>query len=198
MKLFRLTAWLLVALLGLGAAWLWLERWQGAAPDQSAAVARQSFELVDQNGETVSAEWFREGPLLVFFGFTHCPDVCPTTLARVSGWLDSLDVEARGLKPVFVSVDPERDSPALLKAYLAHFDPRITGLTGAPEDLRGLAGSLGAQFSVEQVDGRYEVAHSPGLYLLDRQGRFVGSLKEDTLPEIALERLRGLLREGRS
>lgn len=194
MKVFRLTAWTLVLLLAAAAAWLWLERWQGEAPDQGGAVAGKSFALVDHNGEEVSASWFLDGPLLVFFGFTHCPDICPTTLARVSGWLEALEGDAAELKPVFVSIDPERDSPVLLKDYLVHFDPRITGMTGAPEDLRLLADSLGAEFSVEVSDGHYEVAHSAAIYLLDARGRFVGSLREDTLPEIAAERLRGLLR----
>ena len=190
---FRLLAWVAVALVAAAAAWLWTERWQGAAPDQAAAVAG-SFELVDQDGGTVPASWFREGPLVVFFGFTHCPDVCPTTLATLSRWLEALDDdEAAALKVAFVSIDPQRDTPALLKSYIGHFDPRITGLTGETAALRALADELGAEFRVSASGTRYEVSHSASIYLIDGDGRFVGALKEDTLPEIATERLRELV-----
>lgn len=196
MKTFRIAAWLLVAVVALAAAWLWLERWQGEAPDQGATVSG-SFQLVNQDREEVPAAWFREGPLAVFFGFTHCPDVCPTTLATVSRWLETLGAEdAAALKVAFVSVDPQRDTPDLLKAYLAHFDPRIAGLTGEPQALRALAEELGAEFEVIDSDGRYEVSHSAAIYLLGRDGRYVGSLQENTLPEIATERLRELIHAG--
>lgn len=192
MRKLRLLAWMLVALVAAAAGALWLERLQGGAPDQTAAVAG-SFDLVDQDGEKLSAAWFRDGPAVVFFGFTHCPDICPTTLATVSRWLESLDPEdAARLKVAFVSIDPQRDTPPVLKSYLGYFDPRIVGLTGDEAALRALASSLGASFAVEVEGDRYEVSHSAAIYLIDADGRFVGSLKEDTLPEIARQRLESL------
>ena len=193
MKTIRLFAWLAVALVAAAAAVLWHERWQGEAPDQLAAVSGD-FELVNQDGEAVPASWFRQGPLAVFFGFTSCPDVCPTTLATLARWLEGLDeAEAAALKVVFVSIDPRRDTPEAIGAYIAHFDPRIIGLTGDPDALRALAAELGADFRVSGEGESYEVAHSAAIYLIDRDGRFVGSMMEDTLPEIARDRLRALV-----
>jgi protein SCO1/2 len=193
---FRLIAWIGVAAVAAAAAWLWLERWQGAAPEREAAVSGD-FELVDQDHRSVPASWFREGPLAVFFGFTSCPDVCPTTLATLSRWLEALgEEEAAALKVAFVSIDPERDTPDLIGNYVGHFDSRITGITGEPAALRALAGELGAEFEVSAGEGRYEVSHSASIYLIDRDGRFVGALKENTLLEIAVERLRALIRDG--
>ncbi len=196
MKLLRVTAWLFVAALTAAAAWLWLERWQGSAPDQAGAAVQEDFVLINQDGAPLPASWFQEGPLVLFFGFTYCPDICPTTLARISSWLESLGGDADRLKTVFVSIDPARDTPAVLKDYLSHFDPRISAVTGAAEDLRVLADSLGAKFTIAQTGGDYEVAHSASIYLLDAQGRFYGSLREDSLQEIAVGRLRDLLGEG--
>lgn len=196
MKRIRLLAWIAVAVVAAAAAGLWLERWRGEAPDQAAAVSG-SFELVDQNGQAVPASWFREGPLAVFFGFTSCPDVCPTTLATLSRWLEALDeADAAELKVVFVSIDPQRDTPEAIGNYIGHFDPRIIGVTGAPEALRALASALGAEFQASGSEERYEVSHSASIYLLDRNGRFVGAMKDDTLPEIAVERLRELAERG--
>lgn len=192
MRLLRITAWILIAVVASAAGALWLERLQGEAPDQTAALAG-SYDLVDHEGEKLPGAWFRDGPAVVFFGFTHCPDVCPTTLATVSRWLEALEPEAAAaLKVAFVTIDPGRDTPAALKSYLGHFDSQIVGITGSEAALRQLASDLGASFAVETGGDRYEVTHSAAIYLIDARGRFAGSLKEDTLPEIARQRLAGL------
>src|SRR5437868_15545694 len=111
----------------------------------SAPVAQQvaaiggPFKLVDQNGKTISDQDFKGRPFLVFFGFTHCPDVCPTTLFDVSEVLRSLGPDADRTAALFITVDPERDTTAALKDYLGSFDPHLRGLTGDPDALAAVA-----------------------------------------------------------
>ncbi|WP_414633623.1 SCO family protein [Paracoccus marcusii] len=89
-----------------------------------------SFKLMDQDGKTVEPQDWLGRPTMVFFGFTWCPDICPTTLSDISGWLEALGPQADQMNTVLISVDPERDTPEILGDYLSNFDPRITGLTG--------------------------------------------------------------------
>ncbi len=125
------------------------------------------FALVDQDGNKVTDKDFAGKPSVIFFGYTSCPDVCPTTLLNLSNWLKAIGPDAEKLNVLFISVDPERDTPAHLKEYLSSFDPRIRGLT-------------------------YTMDHSSAIYLMDRAGQFVAPLASQTDERIALERLRKL------
>jgi protein SCO1/2 len=147
------------------------------APDplQQQGAVGGPFSLVDQNGGTVTQAALENGPSLVFFGFTHCPDICPTTLFEVSRIYDALGSKADRLKTFFVTVDPERDTPDLLKSYLSSFDPRIVGLTG---DRAAIEATLKAYRvfarKVPMEAGGYTMDHTALVYLMDRRGRFVG------------------------
>src|SRR6266481_3666436 len=124
----RLLLVLAAFLAGLGtlfAILLLVVRPETAAMAPSAAAIGGPFRLIDQNGQAVTDRDFKGEPYLVFFGFTHCPDVCPTTLFEVSEIFRALGPDAKNLRAMFVTVDPERDTPAVLKDYLASFDPRI-------------------------------------------------------------------------
>ncbi|MBK3404304.1 SCO family protein [Methylorubrum populi] len=135
------------------------------------------FTLVDQNGATVSERDFAGKPYLMFFGFTHCPDVCPTTLQQISDVLAALGPKADTLKVAFVSVDPERDTPESLKTYLSSFDPRIVGLTGSPEQVAAAIKTFRAYAKkVPSPGGDYTMEHTALVYLMDARNGFVGAV----------------------
>ncbi|GEP09418.1 SCO family protein [Methylobacterium gnaphalii] len=145
-------------------------------PAATAAVGGP-FTLVNQDGKTVTERDFAGTTHLMFFGFTHCPDVCPTTLQQISDVLAALGPKADKLKVAFVTVDPERDNPAALKEYLSSFDPRITGLTGTPEQVTAaLKAYRGYAKKVEGKDGDYVMEHTALVYIMSARNEFIGSL----------------------
>ena len=146
----------------------------------SAPVAQQiaavggPFKLVDQNGGEVSDRDMKGRPFLVFFGFTHCPDVCPTALFEVSEILRALGGDGNRVGALFITVDPERDTPAVLKDYLSSFDPRMKGLTGDPATIAAVAKSYRVYYKKVPLDqGGYTMDHTAIVYLMDKDGRFV-------------------------
>ncbi|MDO1529947.1 SCO family protein [Fulvimonas sp. R45] len=131
-----------------------------------------SFRLVDDSGKTVTAADYRGKVLLLYFGYTHCPDVCPLTLAHLHAVLQKLGKPADDVRILFVSVDPARDTPAVLHDYVRAFDPRAVGLTGSPRDIEALVKRYRASFTREPAkgDSGYEVSHSSAIYVFDRAG----------------------------
>jgi len=133
--------------------------------------------LMNPQGRAVSQEDFRGRFQLVTFGFVSCPDVCPTTLLEFKHVLDSLGDRAGHLQAVFVTVDPERDTPAILREYTAAFDARIVGLTGSPELVRRAADTFRVQYEKVREPGaaadQYTMNHTAGMYLLDTRGQFL-------------------------
>ncbi|GJD52338.1 hypothetical protein OPKNFCMD_5103 [Methylobacterium crusticola] len=146
-------------------------------PSPGTSAVGGPFTLVDQDGRTVTDRDFRGAPHLVFFGFTRCPDVCPTTLQQISDVLAALGPRGRDVKALFVSVDPERDTPEALKAYLSSFDPRIVGLTGSPEAVAATVKAYRAYSrKVPLKEGDYTMEHTALVYIMDARDGFVGSL----------------------
>ena len=133
-----------------------------------------AFKLTDHNGRAVTEAEFKGKPFLVFFGFTHCPDVCPTALFEISETLRRLGPDADKARALFITVDPERDTPEKLKQYLSSFDPRIVGLTGTPDEIAAVTKTYKVYAKkVPTEGGDYTMDHSAIVYLMDRQGRFV-------------------------
>ena len=132
-----------------------------------------AFRLTDDNGKAVSAADYRGKVLLLYFGYTHCPDVCPLTLAHLLVVMQKLGRQADDVRILFVSVDPARDTPAVLHAYVNAFDKHTVGLTGSPGAIEGLVKRYRASFTREPggKDGNYEVSHSSAIYVFDRNGR---------------------------
>ncbi len=144
------------------------------------------FQLVDQSGATVTADKLQGKPTLLFFGYTHCPDICPTTLFDVSEVLRAMGEDADRVNAYFVSVDPERDTPAVMKDYLSSFDPHLKALTGDPAAVAKMLTEYRVYAKkVPGKDGDYTMDHSAMVYLMDRQGRFVAPFKLDRKPEEA-------------
>jgi protein SCO1/2 len=150
---------------------------------QQIAAIGGPFKLTDQTGKEVTDQDLKGRPFLVFFGFTHCPDVCPTTLFDVSEILRSLGPDADRVRALFITVDPERDTPAVMKDYLSSFDPHLSGLTGDPAAVAAVAKAYRVYFKkVPNDQGGYTMDHTAIVYLMDKEGRFVSpfSLKRST------------------
>jgi protein SCO1 len=152
------------------------------------------FQLTDQAGETVTDQNLKGRPTLIFFGFTHCPDVCPTSLFEISEVLRAMGKDADRVNAFFVSVDPERDTAAAMKDYLSSFDPHLKGLTG---DSQAVAKVLSAYRvyakKVPLKDGDYTMDHTALIYLMDREGRFVSPFNLKRSPEQAASELKRYL-----
>jgi protein SCO1/2 len=167
-----------------------------APPPISSAIAGVGgpFHLIDQNGKPVSDEDMKGRPFLVFFGFTHCPDICPTTLSDMSRMLRKLGPDANRTGALFITVDPERDTPAVLKDYLSSFDPHLRGLTGdrAAIDAAIKAYRVYAK-KVPLDNGDYTMDHTAVVYLMDKDGHFVAPFNMERTAEAEAAELRRYL-----
>jgi protein SCO1 len=132
------------------------------------------FQLTDQSGQTVTEKNMQGRPTLIFFGFTHCPDVCPTALFEISEVLRALGKDAERVNAYFISVDPERDTSKEMKDYLSSFDPHLKGLTGNPDQIAKVLSAYRVYArKVPLKDGDYTMDHTALIYLMDREGKFV-------------------------
>jgi protein SCO1/2 len=132
------------------------------------------FQLTDQSGQTVTEKNMQGHPTLIFFGFTRCPDVCPTALFEMSEVMRSLGKDAEKVNAYFISVDPERDTPKEMKDYLSSFDPHLKGLTGSPDQIAKVISAFRVYArKVPLKDGDYTMDHTALIYLMDRDGKFV-------------------------
>ena len=152
-------------------------------PSAGASAIGGPFSLVDQDGRPVTDKDLRGRPFLVFFGFTHCPDVCPTALFEISEVLGKLGPDAQRVSALFVTIDPERDTPVQMKDYLSSFNPRLVGLTGDPAAIAAVAKEYRVYVKKVPLDhGDYTMDHTALVYLMDKDGRFVApfNLKRST------------------
>lgn len=190
MKLPRFRPLALLALLAIG---LLLAGCHRVAPlpfrltNLTGHMPQLQFTLTNDEGKTVSAADYRGKVVLLYFGYTHCPDVCPLTMAHLHVVMQRLGKLADGARILFVSVDPARDTPAVLHAYVNAFDPHATGLTGSPGAIEDLVKRYRSAFTREPAskDGSYEVSHSSAIYVFDRDGNprvlYTPSSKQDDL-----------------
>jgi protein SCO1/2 len=150
----------------------------GASVGESAVPSAVSiggpFTLIDQQGVTRHADDFRGKLMLIYFGYTYCPDVCPTELQTMSDALDKLGATGEAVQPIFITVDPQRDTTEQLKNYAENFHPRLLALTGSVAQIAEVAHAYKVFYqSVKRGDGEYLVDHSSIVYLMDRDGRYV-------------------------
>jgi protein SCO1 len=152
------------------------------------------FQLTDQAGQTVTEKNMQGKPTLIFFGFTHCPDVCPTSLFEISEVLRAMGGDADRVNAWFISVDPERDTAAAMKDYLSSFDPHLKGLTGDPGAVaKVISGFRVYAKKVPLKDGDYTMDHTALIYLMDRDGKFVAPFNLKRTPEAAAADLKRYL-----
>jgi protein SCO1/2 len=167
---------------------------KGAAGTLLASAIGGPFQLVDHNGKPFGDSDLKGKWHLVFFGYTHCPDTCPTTLNELSLALDKLGPQRDRFGIVLITVDPERDTPEILKSYVENFDAPITALTGTPDAVAQAAKAYRVYYAKHpRPDGGYDMDHSAVIYVMDAQGRFTATFTPDTPAEAIAERLRKLL-----
>ncbi|HKM70147.1 MAG TPA: SCO family protein [Stellaceae bacterium] len=167
---------------------------RGAAGTLLASAIGGPFQLVDQNGKTVTNADLKGKWSLVYFGYTHCPDACPTALNDISIALDELGPKRDAVRPVFITVDPERDTPEVLKSYVTAFDAPILALTGTPEEIAQAAKGYRVYYAKHpETGGDYSMDHSSVIYVMDPEGRFTASFTHENTPEQIAERLKKLL-----
>lgn len=155
------------------------------------------FELVDHNGGAITEAALKGAPSVIFFGFTHCPEICPTTLSDISSWLEETGPIGKDINGYFVTVDPERDSPDVMKDYVSAFSDRITGITGTPENIAQILQNYRI-FSnkVRLGNGEYTMDHTASVILLDKNGEFVSTISYGEVPNVAVDKLKLLAKRG--
>lgn len=198
MKTVRIFLWATVVVMAGVLGWLTFAVTQS---DQKIAEAPFGvpFELVAQNGQPITEQAFRGKPTALFFGFTHCPEVCPTTLFELDGWLKQVDPQGSGLQAYFVTVDPERDTPEILGRYISNVTDRVTGIAGDPakvaEVIKGFrVYAKKVPLDEAKPDGDYTMDHTASVFLLDAEGRFKGTIAYGENPETAVKKLENLLK----
>jgi protein SCO1/2 len=160
----------------------------------AVAAVGGPFHLEDQNGRIISDADMKGKPFLVFFGFTHCPDICPTTLFDISQILHTLGPDADRAGALFITVDPDRDTPAVLKDYLSNFDPHLRGLTGDPASVNAAIKAYRVYAKKVPLDnGDYTMDHTAMVYLMDKDGHFVAPFDTKQPPAAAAAALRRYL-----
>ncbi|MCI5074228.1 SCO family protein [Oricola sp.] len=182
----------LIVVLGATGAWLGYEIYRQSATDAGEAYG-VAFNLVDQDGDPISEQAFRGNPTVLFFGFTHCPEICPTTLYELSSWFGELGDDGADIKAYFVSIDPERDTPDILGDYISNVTDRVRGITGDPDAVRDMARGFNIYFKrVDLDDGDYTMDHTASILLLDSEGRFRKTIAWGENTDTALQKLRDL------
>ena len=190
----RLALWLV---LGLFAVAMVVLIWRQSEPQQAVSTELGDiggpFTLTGSDGQPFASSKLNGKPAAMFFGFTHCPDVCPTTLARLARLRRELGQGEDALSIVFVSVDPERDTPAEIANYMSLYDTPIIGLTGTTSQIERVKKQFGIYSrKVEQPGGGYSVDHSASVILLDKNGQFVATLSPEEGDRVALDKLKRL------
>jgi len=198
MKTVRIVLFVLAAMMAGLFFWLWSE-----VSDQKSALSEGPFgvpfSLVQQDGKPITEQAFRSGkPTALFFGFTHCPEICPTTVYELTGWMKSVDPDSSKLQAYFVSIDPARDTPELLGKYLSNVTDRIVGISGDPAKVEAMAKGFKVYFKrvpsdPNKPDGDYTMDHTASIFLLDKEGRFTGTIAYGENPDVAVEKLKKLI-----
>jgi protein SCO1/2 len=187
---FRIPALAAGAVVVLGLTALWIASRQ---QESHASLIGGAFALQDGAGETISDQSLRGRPFLVYFGYTHCPDVCPTELARISDILTEMGDKA--IPALFITVDPERDTPKIMRDYVSSFDPHLIGLSGSAQSIEGAekAYRVYARKGQTKAEGDYSMDHSSIVYLMDKGGAFVEAFNVERPPKEAAKELERFL-----
>ena len=200
MKTVRIILWAAVVVLAGVLGWLTLEmtRSKQELADGPFGVP---FQLVAQDGQPITEQAFRGKPTALFFGFTHCPEVCPTTLYELDGWLAKVDPDGTKLQAYFITVDPERDTPELLGQYISNVSGRIKGISGSPDKIAEVIKGFRVYAKKVPLDekdpnGDYTMDHTASVFLLDSQGRFSGTIAYQENPDTAVKKLENLAAKG--
>lgn len=185
----------IIILIAMYVASIWEAKKTQASQHIKDIKINSEFVLLDKNSNKVTKADLLDSPTVLFFGFTYCPDVCPTTLQSLSVLIDKLGKDKNKIKFYFVSIDPERDTPAILKDYLSSFNPKINALTGKQKDLDVLIKSFSIYAKKVPLDNNnYTMDHTASLILIDKNTSFVGTITYEEKNKVALEKLQKLIK----
>ncbi len=190
----RVFVWLAVVVLLGAVGWIYFVNQRGEVPGITASQIGGPFTLTDQKGDTVTDAALQGHPSVVYFGYTFCPDVCPTTLADLTQWMSDLGADANKLKVYFITVDPERDTQTAMASYMQAFDPRFIALTGTPDEIDKVVKEY--RIYVQKVpgkDGNYTMNHTATVFLLDSKARLVSTIDYQEKTDKALAKLKRLV-----
>lgn len=179
----------------LGAGLAGAAAWMAIQGDPAPFEIGGPFRLTAGDGRTVTDADFRGRWMLVYFGYTHCPDACPTALQDLANAVDALGPDAaRKVALLFITIDPERDTPALIQDYVSAFNAPITALSGTPEQIAAAARAYRVYYAKHpRDDGGYDMDHSSIIYLMDPAGKLVGNFTHETPPDAITAKLKGVL-----
>ena len=198
MKTFRIGLWAVTGLVALALAFVAVTGFRQPAQvveTFGTADIGGPFTLTNTQGETVTRDDLIGKPHAIFFGYTYCPDVCPTTMWELGGYMRAMGERADNMEVVFVSVDPERDTPGALRDYVSAFDPRITALTGSRERIDEMVRNYRAYYKIHEPDenGDVLIDHTANVFLFDAQGNFEGTIAYQENAQTALAKLERLV-----
>lgn len=200
LKWIRNIAWVMVAVIAAAMAWVVIGGGPGGLPGGRAplsAAVGGPFELLSHDGKRISDQTLKGKPFAIFFGFTYCPDVCPTSLLDMSNQIKELGADAQKMRFLFVSVDHERDTTDQLKLYLSSFDPAIIGLTGTAAEIADITRKYRVLYEKVPTKDGYTINHTATVYLMDADGKFSGTLAYQEDAKTAVEKLRRLVRAAK-
>ncbi|CCV14777.1 SCO family protein [Mesorhizobium sp. STM 4661] len=184
----------ILVLMAAGIGWLTFDWYRGLYGGEPYGAP---FTLVDQKGAPITEAALRGRPSVVFFGFTNCPEVCPTTLFEMAGWLKTMGDSGKDLRAYFVTVDPERDTPEIMNTYVGNFSDRIVGISGDPDKVHAMAKAFGIYWKkVDTGDGDYTMDHTASVLLLNAKGEFAGTIAYGESAETAVAKLKRLAGES--
>lgn len=187
-----LVLWGLVIVAGLAATVLYVTR--GTPQNPIEGIGGGEYALVSHTGAPLDQTMLVGQPSLLFFGFTHCPDVCPTTMAEMQYWFEALGDDAGDLKGYFVTVDPERDTPEIIEGYVSWVSERLVGVTGAPEEIAKIVDAWHVYAEKVPTGGDdYTMNHTASVFLLNSKGQFVSTISYGENVDTALKKIRKLL-----
>jgi protein SCO1/2 len=168
----------------------------GPRQNQARVPIGGPFRLTSHESKPFTDQDLKGKPFVVFFGFTHCPEVCPTTLYDLTQDLQALGKDADRLNVAFITVDPAQDRPELMKTYLSSFDPRIVGLTGTEEEIAAVAKAYKIYYRKVPTDGGYTMDHTATIFLMDSKGDFYGTSNFQEAQDVRRSKLKQLVKNG--
>ena len=194
MRAIRILVWVAVVALAGTVGWIYFANQQGTVPGIVASQIGGPFTLTDQNGNTVTEAALKGHPSVMYFGYTYCPDVCPTTLADLTQWMGDLGTDADKLKVYFITVDPERDTQDVMASYMQAFDPRFIALTGTRPEIDTIVKAYHIYaHKVPGADGSYTMDHTATVFLLDSKAALVSTIDYQEKTDKALAKLKRLI-----
>jgi len=192
LRTFRVVLWALVVVVALAAGYLYI-----FMKPESGRFGGGDYALTTGTGQPFTAASFTGAPSMLFFGYTHCPDVCPTTLSEMAGWFEQLGAEGKPLRAFFVTVDPERDTAGVINDYVHAVSDRVTGVTGTRPEIDKVEAAWGVYAKqVPLKDGDYTMDHTATVYLIDSRGQFQGTIAYQEDSATAVAKLKNLIAKG--